>query len=108
MSRLNIGLSDVYQAYRLTKGIRQAVRLTAQHMGLTPVQVCDRLGLDVRWSEGPSVELDIDVTVHSKDRNVARAVQHALESCLGDPVELRMTPTRAHLVYKKVKTELPS
>ena len=105
--KLKIGLTDIYQAYRLTKGIREAVRLTAQHVGRTPVQVCDILGLDPRWSTGPSIELDYTVTVHSKDKGCVQAAKDKLHSCLGDPADVQYTPTRTHIVYKRVPTELP-
>jgi hypothetical protein len=107
MHRLKITVSDIYQAYRLTKGIREAVRLTAQHVGRTAVQVCDFLGLDPRWSTGPTVDLDYTVTVWSKDKGCVQAAKDKLHSCLGDPYDVQYTPTRTHLLYKAVPTELP-
>lgn len=107
MTRLTITLSDVYQAYRLTKGIREAIRLTAAQVGRTPAQVCDRLGLDLRWSQGPTVVLDYTVTVWSKDRTVAQAAKDKLHSCLGEPADVQYSPTRTYLIYKGVPTEMP-
>lgn len=107
MPRLEITLSDVYQAYRLTKGIREAVRLTAAQLGRTPQQVCDRLGLDMRWANAPRIALDYTVTVWSKDRACVQAAKDKLHSCLGDPKDVRYSPTRTYLIYEKVDTELP-
>jgi hypothetical protein len=103
---LEITLSDIYRAYRLTKGVRESVRLTAAHVGRTPLQVCDRLGLDPRWATGPMVQVDYTVTVMSKDKRVAESARYMLSASLGEPAEVRYTPTRAHLIYHKVDTEL--
>lgn len=104
--KLQITLSDVYQAYRLTKGIREAVKLTAGHMSISAEHVCELLGLDPKYADGPSVDLDITVTVWSKDRGVIRATKDKLHSCLGDPAEVQYTPTRTHLMYVGVKVGL--
>lgn len=102
MSKLKITLSDIYQAYRLTKGMREAVRLTAQHVGYTPERVCEVLGLSEAWAKGPQVSIDFTVTVWSKDRHLVQMAKDKLHSCLGDPADVQYSPTRTYLIYKAV------
>ena len=51
MKRFPREMIAYYQALRLDHGVREAVRLTAEHTGKTRGEVCDLLGLDRKYAE---------------------------------------------------------